>query len=147
MAKTILIADDEIDDLIATSETIKKAGVKNLLMTVNDGDEVIAYLKGEKGYGDRNKFPLPGVLLLDLKMRRIGGFEVMQWLFDRRQMRDILVILLTGHGELENVRRAYQLGARSFLAKPCDIEDIKNLVRTYSKYWDIDTAGGQLQGT
>lgn len=116
-------------------------------MTVNDGDEVIAYLKGEKGYGDRNKFPLPGVLLLDLKMRRIGGFEVMQWLFDRRQMRDILVILLTGHGELENVRRAYQLGARSFLAKPCDIEDIKNLVRTYSKYWDIDTAGGQLQGT
>jgi len=143
VAKAILIADDEIDDLIATSSALKRAGIKSSLMTVDDGTEVIAYIKGEREYADRRKFPLPRVLLLDLKMRRIGGFEVMQWLRDRRQVREILVVVLTGHGDLENVLRAYQSGARSFLRKPCAVKDVKNLMRAYSTYWETDGAQKQ----
>jgi len=136
MAKTILIADDNENDAFAINATLKRAGINNSLMMVSDGSDVIAYFKGDKGYGDRTKFPRPSVLLLDLKMPRIGGFAVLEWLREKKELENLLVIVLTGHGELENLKRAYELGARSFLVKPCSVEDVGNLVRAYSMYWE-----------
>jgi CheY-like chemotaxis protein len=138
MPKVILIADDSENDVIAIRETLKDAGVINPIITVEDGRGVVAYLKGEGEYVDRKKFPLPSILLLDLKMPRMGGFRVMEWLSEHQKMRDILVIVLSGQdrGELENVRRAYRLGARSFLVKPCHVQEIHNLIRAYSTYWE-----------
>lgn len=143
MARAILIAEDDEDDAVAISSTLKKAGVKNPLIAVNDGTEVIAYLKGDKHYADRKKFPLPAVLLLDLKMPRIGGLQVLQWLAERQQVREILVIVLTGHNDLGNLRIAYQTGARSFLTKPCRVADVQNLIRSYSTYWESDGVPGE----
>jgi CheY-like chemotaxis protein len=138
MARAVLIADDDEDDAVALSATLKKAGVKNPLFAVNDGAEVIAYLKGDRRYSDREKFPLPAVLLLDLKMPRIGGLQVLQWLAERQQVREILIIVLTGHNDMGNLRTAYQTGARSFLTKPCRLVDVQNLIRSYSTYWESD---------
>lgn len=138
MARAVLIAEDDEDDLLALSSTLKKAGVKNPLIPLNDGTEVIAYLKREKHYADRKKFPPPAVLLLDLKMPRIGGLQVLEWLAERKQSREILVIVLTGHNNLGNLRTAYQTGARSFLTKPCRVADVQNLIRSYSTYWESD---------
>lgn len=138
MSKVILIADDDEDDALAISQTLSHAGVKNPLITVSDGAAVIAYFTGVGLYSNREKFPLPGVLLLDLKMPRISGFSVMEWLKERYDPREFLTVVLTGHGELENVRRAYALGARSFLTKPCSVEDVKNLVQGYPTYWETD---------
>jgi len=138
MAKPILIADDDEDDLTAIRKILKQAGAKNPVFTVDDGEKVIAYLKGEEKFGNREKYPIPAILFLDLKMRRKSGFDVMEWIRDT-SFRDILIVALSGHGELESVRRAYQLGARSFLLKPCEVADVLNLMAAYSTYWDLKT--------
>jgi CheY-like chemotaxis protein len=140
MAKLILIADDDDDDVKACKDVLKRVGVNNPLLRVRDGEDVICYLKGEGKYEDRKKFPLPCVLLLDLKMARIGGFGVLEWLKPQKEFGDILTVVLSGHNDLENVRRAYQLGARSFLMKPCHPQDVQNLMRAYSRYWETDNA-------
>ena len=73
-------------------------------------------------------------------MRKVSGFQVMEWIGKHpKKFKKILVVVLSGHQELENVRLAYQLGARSFLTKPCQVEDVKNLIRAYSTYWDLET--------
>lgn len=135
----ILIADDNENDAIAIVETLKAAGVKNPLTLVFDGKEVIAYLKGDEHYGDRTKYPIPTVLLLDLKMPMLGGFDVLEWLRLPGPGRDILIVVLSGYAEIGDIRRGYELGARSFLPKPCRVEDIHNLVRAYSTYWQMDS--------
>jgi CheY-like chemotaxis protein len=76
MPKPILIADD--DDLTVTRRILKRAGAKNPILMVNDGDKVIAYLKGEGKFENREKYPIPAILFLDLKIRRIGGFQVLR---------------------------------------------------------------------
>ena len=136
MAKLILIADDDENDLTAFRQCLKKAGAKNPVIAVDDGEKVIGYLKGEGKFENREKYPIPAILFLDLKMQRVGGFEVMEWIRDTK-FRDILIVALSGHGELESVRRAYQLGARSFLIKPCEVADMLNLMAAYSTYWDL----------
>jgi len=143
MARAILIAEDDEDDALLISSTLKKAGVHNPLVALHDGTEVIAYLKGDKQYADREKFPFPSVLLLDLKMPRISGLQVLQWLAERKQAREILIVVLTGHNDLGNLRTAYQTGARSFLTKPCRVADIQSLVRSYSTYWESDAISDQ----
>jgi len=157
VTKLILIADDDENDALAIQETLVKAGVKNLTTTVSDGTGVIAYFRGQGQYWDREKFPIPSVLMLDLKMPTFGGFAVMEWLnYQYESVRsNILIVVLTGHGELENVRRAYPLGARSFLTKPCVLEDVRNLVMGYPEYWTTEMApeaptmpsSGELRGS
>lgn len=136
----ILIADDNENDAIAILATLKASGIRNQLRLVSDGKEVIAYLKGSNEYADRTKHPLPSVLLLDLKMPQVGGFAVLEWLRAAMPTKDILIIILSGHGDLQDIKRGYELGARSFLVKPCRSEDIRNLVRAYSTYWQMDGA-------
>jgi CheY-like chemotaxis protein len=138
MTKLILIAEDTEDDAVIVRRSLKDAGVKNPIITVDDGDKVIAYLKGEDEYADRKKFPIPSVLLLDLKMRKVSGFQVLEWLGKKQRYKKILTVVLSGHQDLENIRLAYQLGASSFLTKPCQVEDVKNLIRAYSTYWDLE---------
>lgn len=139
MAKLILIADDDDNDAYAIGQTLTKAGIKNSLKVVGDGLDVIAYLKGERQYADRKRFPIPSVLLLDLKMPRIGGFAIMEWLKDRTDLRNgALVVVFTGNSDAGNLRRAYTLGAQSFLTKPCGVHDLRNLVRAYPSFWETD---------
>lgn len=136
MPKLILIADDNENDLLAVSKTLNDAGAQNPIVTVTDGDDVITYFSGGGQYANREKFPIPSVLLLDLKMQRTGAFKVLQWLSNYGKSNFTLVVVLSGHGELENVRNAYKLGARSFLTKPCTTEDASNLIRGYPEYWE-----------
>src|SRR6185437_9376994 len=113
---------------------------------VFDGREVIAYLKGEEHYADRKKYPIPDVLLLDLKMPQVGGFEVLEWFKLAMPTKDILIVILSGYSELGDIKRGYRLGARSFLPKPCRLEDIQNLVKAYSTYCQVDGSTGQTGG-
>jgi CheY-like chemotaxis protein len=140
MAKAILIAEDVEEDAVMVMDSLKKAGVKNPVLTVQDGDEVVAYLKGEGRFAERNKFPFPSVLLLDLKMPRMGGFQVMEWLRTQEIFKNLLIIVLTGCHELREVQKAYSLGAHSFLIKPCNPDDIKNLVRWFAAHWEGEGA-------
>lgn len=139
VAKLILIADDNDIDAFAISRTLTNAGIKNKLKRVSDGAEVIAYFKGDGQYADRKKFPLPGILLLDLNMPGIGGFAVLEWLKDRRLAENgTLIVVITGHYKNENLQRACSLGVRSFLIKPCTVHDICTLAQAYPSYWQTD---------
>jgi CheY-like chemotaxis protein len=133
--KPILLAEDSEDDADIIRHVLKKAKVDNPIITVWDGAEAIAYLKGEGIYADRDLSPLPAVLLLDLKMPKRDGFEVLEWVRTQPQFKDLLIVVLSGFNQLESINRAYALGAHSFLTKPCQLEDITNLTNTFKGYW------------
>ena len=142
VGKVILIADDNDIDAFAISKTLTKAGIKNSSKRVSDGAEVIAYFKGDGQYADRKKFPLPSVLLLDLDMPRIGGFAVLEWLNDRRAAQNgMLVVIVSGSYNDENLRRAFLLGVRSFFIKPCTVNDIWTLAQAYPSFLQMDPIG------
>jgi CheY-like chemotaxis protein len=131
----ILIADDSDDDLALLKHAFKRLGIANPVYCVRDGDETVAYLKGEGQFADREKFPLPSILFLDLKMPRRNGFEVLAWLKGQQQFNEMLTVVLTVRTEMQDVTRAYALGADSFLVKPCLPDEIENLANYYREYW------------
>jgi CheY-like chemotaxis protein len=138
--KVILLAEDNADDAERAQAALKSAGVLNRVVVVTDGDEVIDYLEGKNHFSDRHKFPFPGILLLDLKMPRVDGFRVLSWLNFQGARKDLLVIVLSGNGELHNIKRAYEFGANSFLVKPFQVTEIENLVRAHKRFWVLSSA-------
>jgi len=135
LIKPILLAEDLEDDAIATQRILKKAGVMNPIVVVPDGEEAILYLDGVGMYGDREKYPIPVVLLLDLKMPKRGGLDVLGWCRAQKRMESLLIVILTGHQDVSMMHNAYAMGAHSFLMKPCNETDIVNLTQTFAGYW------------
>jgi len=116
---------------------------------VNDGNEVIAYLSGEGKYADRKRFPMPGLLLLDLKMPGRDGFEVLEWVRGRQELRDLQVVVLTASDQFRDINRSFELGANSFLVKPAEFDEFVGMVEALRSYclrvWQAsDRARGQL---
>jgi CheY-like chemotaxis protein len=139
MANAILLAEDFEDDVNVVRMALDRMGVTNPVIRLADGDDVIAYLSGAGIYSDRLSFPIPGILLLDLKMPRVSGFQVLEWIQTRAELRDMLVVVLSGHHEIQDIARAYSLGADSFLCKPCDPIDLANLIQRFEGYWSHAT--------
>jgi CheY-like chemotaxis protein len=131
----ILLAEDREDDVLLVRRALVRAEVKNPLMVVRNGEEVVAYLEGTGKYSNREHFPVPDLLLLDLKMPRMDGFEVLQWLRQHPEMKALRVIVLTSSQDIYDVNRAYELGANSFLVKPLEFENYAALTRTLAKFW------------
>jgi CheY-like chemotaxis protein len=127
--QTILLADDGENDLLLMRAAFKMAGCALPLHEVGNGEEAIAYLRGEGDYGDRNKFPLPTVMLLDLNMPRKSGYEVLAWVRAQPVLKRLTVIVLTASMRREDVDRAFDLGATSYLVKPSDLDDLAAMIR------------------
>ena len=102
---------------------------------VHDGEEAIGYLKGEGKYSRRDEFPLPTLLLLDLKMPKSDGFDVLTWIRGQKELSAIRIVVLTGSDDEGDIDRAYSLGANSFLVKPLDFERFTQISRAISGYW------------
>src|SRR6185312_9844310 len=144
VSKVILLAEDDSNDAEQTKSALRRAGVLNPITHVADGDEAIAYLKGEGEFSDRDKFPIPGILLLDLKMPRVDGFRVLSWLNFYATDEKPLVIVLSGHVEVHYIQRAYdEFGAHSFLLKPLLESDIQNLIKIHNRYWAMSPELGE----
>jgi len=122
-SRVILLAEDRDDDVFTTRKALRDAFIENPLKIVHDGEQAIAYLNGTGRFSDRSKYPLPALLLLDLKMPRKNGFEVLAWLRACKQFRSLPVIVLTSSQDLTDVKRAYHVGATSFLWKPLGFKD------------------------
>ena len=131
----ILVAEDDENDLLLLRRAFKVGRLANPVRVVRNGEEVIAYLKGEDKYADRREYPLPALLLLDLKMPRKNGFEVLEWIRQEPGLNLLRVVVLTSSDRLSDVNRAYRLGANSFLVKPFDLGDFARLVQAISGYW------------
>jgi|SRR6266516_706262 len=113
----LLLVEDSPDDVFLTQRALEKAEVPNPVQVVSDGQEAIAYLKGEGPFSDRAKYPLPIVVLLDLNMPRMNGFEVLEWLRSQPTLKRLVVIILTASSRAVDVDRAYNLGANFYLVK------------------------------
>ena len=137
--QTVLLVDDSENDLKLMEVAFQKAGFDSPLQMVHDGEEAIAYLKGEGPYADRNKFPLPGVILLDLNMPMKNGFDVLDWLRSQRQaFKRISTIILTASMRAEDVERAFDLGANSYLVKPSTLEELIAMIRCLRDWLQIN---------
>jgi len=125
----ILLAEDSADDVDMFRRAFKQACIEAPLHIVSDGDEAIAYLTGEGKFANRAEFPLPDLFLLDLKMPRKNGFEVLAWLRTHPTLCPLRTVVLTTSQDIKDVTRAYAFGANSFLTKPLDFIEFKNTLQ------------------
>ena len=131
----ILLVEDREDDIILIQSALRKGRVKNPIHVVRDGDEALAYLKGEGKFSNRVEFPLPTLVLLDLKLPRLDGFEVLKWIRSRPGLKTMRIIVLTSSEQIRDVNRAYEMGANSFLVKPLDFEQFVATGELINQYW------------
>jgi CheY-like chemotaxis protein len=131
----ILIAEDSENDLLMLRRAFSQAGLLIPLQAVADGEEAIAYLKGDGEFANRAEYPLPDLLLLDLKMPRKNGFEVLEWLQGQPTLAQLRVVVLTGSDQIRDVNLAYKLGAASFLTKPLNFMEFKDTIQAMYNYW------------
>ena len=131
----ILLADDSEDDTILFRRSVRLSGLANLVIVVRDGEAAIAYLKGEGEYADRQRHPMPKLIMLDLKMPKKNGFEVLQWIKEQPELKELPVVVLTGSEHAEERERSVALGASSVLAKPCTAENLRHLAAQFPGSW------------
>lgn len=132
--RTILVAEDTETDFYLLERSFQEYNPALQLMRVWDGVEAIEYLGGQNQFLNRIEFPLPHLLLLDLKMPRKDGFAVLQWVRNQECLRGLPVVIFSSSGETRDVQRAYALGATSFIVKPM-FGEYAALVRTLAEYW------------
>lgn len=132
---TILLAEDQADDVFLVRRAFEKLSVLNPLAVVRDGEEAIDYLAGKGPFANRARHPLPCLILLDLYLPRRTGLEVLEWLKQQPELRPIPVVVLTGSKESEDVIRAYTLGASSYLVKPVGLVDFFDMVKPVHMHW------------
>lgn len=131
----ILQVEDDRNDVFFLEHAFRAAGVTHPLRVVRDGQEAIDYLSGAGEFSDRTRYPLPCLILLDLKLPRKDGFEVLAWIRQDPKLRLLQVIVLTSSARESDVDRAYLLGANSFLVKPSELKERVELSRLLKAYW------------
>lgn len=131
----ILAVEDNDDDAFVIQKTFKKAAVLNRLRVLSTGEQAIAYFKGDAPFADRSLHPLPKLLLLDLKLPGIDGFEVMRWLRQQPQFAALRIVVVTSSTDARDLSRAFDCGANSFLIKPVDFVRLAQFSEAISGCW------------
>jgi CheY-like chemotaxis protein len=134
MNETILLVEDSPDDVFFMELTMKAAGIRTVLQVAKDGQLALDYLSGAGEYADRQKYPMPSVVLLDLKLPHVLGLDVLKWIRTRPELQTLPVVVLTSSGERSDLERAYRLGANSFMVKPSP-DDLDALAKCFADYW------------
>ncbi len=131
----ILMADDDEDDQLLTGDAFAESDVNTSLKFVKNGQELIAYLKGEEDYQSRETYPLPSLIIMDLNMPIKDGRETLIDLKNDSEFKSIPVVVLTTSKEEEDMIKSYSLGAASFLSKPVTFEKMVEMAKILGKYW------------
>jgi CheY-like chemotaxis protein len=134
-ADLILIVEDREDDILLMQCAFEKASIKNPVQFVRTGEDLINYLSGEGQFSGRTRFPLPALVLLDLKLPDVNGFEVLSWIRQHHRFRTLPVIVLTSWAQRDFVNLAYRLGANSFFVKDTDFQKTVALCSHLQQYW------------
>lgn len=132
---TILLVEDNRDDIELIEYAFGKAGIANPVAVVTDGDSAVAYVEGQGAYADRRAHPLPSLFLLDLKLPKRSGFEVLGRIRATEATRRTPVVVLTSSNQELDIRQAYDLGANSYLVKPVGHDALLVMVRSLEAYW------------
>jgi CheY-like chemotaxis protein len=131
---SILLAEDDENDVLMFRRASGKANFNNPIHVVSDGEEVISYLSGAGAYANRRRYPTPGLLLLDLKMPGKSGFEVLQWIRGQAHLALLQVVVLSSSEQIQDINRAYALGANSFLVKPVFFSEFVGMLEALHSY-------------
>src|SRR5947208_13194034 len=130
----LLVAEDNAHDVFLLKRAFIKAGINVPMHIVNDGQEAVDYLIGQEPYANRKEYPLPTLLLLDLKMPRLSGFDVIRWVREHKGLRRLPILVLSSSGLGKDINRAYDLGANSYLLKPSRFDDLEILADDVERY-------------
>lgn len=133
--KPILLVEDTEDDVVFMKRALKKAEINLPLHVAMDGQEAIDYLEGKGAYQDRTQYPFPCLVLLDLKLPKRNGLEVLKWIRHDRKLHALPVIILTSSREDTDVQQAYSLGANSYKVKPSDAFELADFATAVRRYW------------
>ncbi|HYG22390.1 MAG TPA: response regulator [Verrucomicrobiae bacterium] len=135
MNSTILLVEDSPDDVFFMKRAFRLAGIQAELQVAEDGEKALDYLAGNGVFGRRADFPRPDIVLLDLRLPRVPGFDVLKWMREQDAFHCVPVIVLTSSKEDSDMQQAYALGANSFLVKPSDANELAAMVRALVDYW------------
>ena len=130
LSPTLLLVEDNDDDVFAMRRALEKGRVMNPLQVVTDGKQAVDYLSGAGIHADRGQFPLPSLIFLDLKLPYVSGFEILEWIHTQPQLASVVVVVLTGSAETRDQEKAYRLGARSYLVKPPKAEVLNAILES-----------------
>jgi CheY-like chemotaxis protein len=136
---TILYVDDDDNDVLLLKHALRCAKLSFHVQVVNDPENASAYLSGQGVYSDRERHPWPALVLLDLKMPRMHGLQVLTWIRSQSSLENLLVIVLTASNHIPEINRAYELGANSYLIKPVELGELVKIVRGMITYWMLFT--------
>jgi DNA-binding response OmpR family regulator len=133
--QTILLVEDEENDVVFMEMALEKAGLTRAFQVAEDGEEAIDYLSGKGEFADRARFPLPAIVLLDLKLPKVMGMDVLKWIRDQPALDTMVVIMLTSSQQRSDIHRACVLGANSYLVKPSNPLGLDEVVDLLKRYW------------
>jgi len=131
----ILIVEDNADDAELLGRAFSKAGEEVALHFVRNGQEALDYLKGTNAFADRNVYPVPTLLLLDLRLPKIDGFEVIRWVRQEAGLRDLKIVVLSASGDRGDIARAHGLGVNAYHVKPTDANAWAGMLEGLRTYW------------
>jgi CheY-like chemotaxis protein len=133
--KTILLVEDNFDDVELTLHALKKNNIKNDVKVVNDGAEALDFLFGTGKYSDRDLMKMPSIILLDLKLPKVDGLEVLRRIRANKLTKLLPVVILTSSKEAQDIESGYQLGVNSYVRKPVDFNQFSEAVSHLGLYW------------
>jgi CheY-like chemotaxis protein len=137
----ILLAEDDVNDALLVERALSRADIQNPVMVVRDGQEAIDYLKGKGPFADRKNFPLPTLALLDIKMPKKNGLEVLEWVrHNGGGLKLLPVIIMSSSSIQEDIDRAYQLGVNAYLVKPTAFDELVETLKTTTDFWKVFVA-------
>lgn len=134
-AECVLFVEDDENDVFFLQRAFREADIPHPLRVASDGQEAIDYLSGVGKYADRSAYPFPCLLILDLKMPRKTGMEVLEWVRHQRHLRGLPILILSSSAHRNDIERAYELGANAFVVKPSSTEKRAQLAITIKGFW------------
>ncbi len=134
-SKPILLVEDDQNDVFFLQYAFEAADITHPVHVVEDGQQAIDYLAGTGQFADRKRFPLPCLVLLDLKLPVKMGMEVLRWIRQQSSLQTLIVVVLTSSNDRDDIDQAYRLGARSYLVKPLSVDSRLALARAIKTYW------------
>ena len=133
--RSFLVAEDDENDVFFLQRAFQQAKIENPLHVVRDGQEAIDYLSGAGKFSDRNLYPLPHLFILDLKMPRKTGLDVLRWLHEQPELGCLPVLVLSSSAQRTDIDKAYELGANAFVVKPASLEKRVELAKLIGAFW------------
>jgi CheY-like chemotaxis protein len=131
----ILVADDDAEDRMLVNDALEESRLANMVHFVEDGEELMDYLRNRGKYADKTKYPSPGLILLDLNMPRKDGREAVKEIKADPKLRIIPIVVLTTSKAEEDIIKTYDLGVSSFITKPVTFSSMVEIMKTLGKYW------------